>query len=309
MKLAFLIAAHAHPGLLLRLVQRLKSPDCSIFIHIDQGVDIRPFQTAFRAESDVHWVPRIKSRWGTFGQVKASLSLLQTALSTDPDADRFILLSGQDYPLVSPEKMRLFFEAHPTTNFFHFAPMPWKTWGESGGFDRLLRYHFVFGKYDFSYPSDNLPGSRLVHATYRLCQLFLPRTRALPANLTYYGGLNWWNLTRHTASSILDYIEAHPEFTRIFRFTRCSDEIFFQTLLLNAFPELPCVNDDLRCVFWDGRRNQYPAEVILEEFEEIAESGKMFVRKINPDFSAPLLDRIDRELLNHSGSARPAILK
>jgi hypothetical protein len=56
-------------------------------------------------------------------------------------------------------------------------------------------------------------------------------------------------------------------------------------------------NNDLRCVLWDGRRNEYPATMRLEDFQEIAASGKLFARKMDPQSSAPLMDRIDKELL------------
>ena len=75
MKIAFLIAAHKYPELLARLVKRLESPLASIFIHIDKDADIRPFKELLLREGirDVYWVPRVRSPWGTFDQVKASL--------------------------------------------------------------------------------------------------------------------------------------------------------------------------------------------------------------------------------------------
>jgi len=50
-------------------------------------------------------------------------------------------------------------------------------------------------------------------------------------------------------------------------------------------------------VFWDGRRNEHPALMRLEDFDEIQRSGKLFVRKVDPLQSAALLDRIDHDLL------------
>ena len=101
MRIAFLIAAHAYPELLVRLVRKLEGPVGSVYVHVDRDVDIRPFKALFNREgiSSVRLVPRVSSSWGTFGQVRASLSLLGEALRSDKEAGMFMLLSGQDYPL------------------------------------------------------------------------------------------------------------------------------------------------------------------------------------------------------------------
>lgn len=295
MKLAFLIAAHAHPRLLARLVKRLQSPASSIYLHIDRGADIRPFKAAFREAriSEVHWVARVRSAWGSFGQVRASLSLLRQALEGEPRADRFILLSGQDYPLVTPAKMIAFFQEKGETDFFTAHPLPWAEWTGAGGLDRLRRYHFFLGRYSFSYPSEAIPGSRLVRAACKACELLLPRERPLPGDIAFHGGSNWWNLTRRSAETVFGFLHRNASLVRRFRFTKSADEIFFQTALLHSSSRAAVENDDLRYVIWDGRRNESPATLRLEDFDEIAASGKLFARKMHPLYSLPVLDRID----------------
>src|ERR1700751_2946071 len=118
MKIALLLAAHAYPELLVRLIKRLEDPVASIFIHIDKRADIRPFAALLRDRKNrgVHLVPRVRCHWGTFGQVNASLSLLRAALA-DKDATMFILLSGQDYPLLTPKLMAQYFEKNRNVGF------------------------------------------------------------------------------------------------------------------------------------------------------------------------------------------------
>jgi hypothetical protein len=235
----------------------------------------------------------VRSPWGSFGQVRASLSLLGEALEKDPGTERFILLSGQDYPLMTPAKMAAFFQQKAGTDFYTTHPLPWAEWNDSGGLDRLRRYHFCLGRRSFAYPSESLPGSRLVHAAYKACELLLPKERPLPTNITFHGGCNWWSLTRRSATIVFSFLRRNPSFVRRFRFTKFADEIFFQTALLNS-PSRPVVeNDDLRCVIWDGRRNEFPATLRLQDFDEVAASGKLFARKMHPLYSLPLLDRID----------------
>jgi hypothetical protein len=298
MKIAFLIAAHAYPELLVRLIKRLEDPVASIFIHIDKRVDIRPFVALLRDRKsrDVHLVSRVCSPWGTFGQVNASLSLLRAALATDKDATMFILLCGQDYPLLTSNLMAEFFEKNRNSSFMSWVRLPWSNWSGAGGFERLTHFHFFFGGDRVEYPSRGLPAKRRLRLFYSLCRWFLPPVRTLPQNITFYGGTNWWSLTREAAEYIFRFLRENPDYVKIFRYSKSSDEIFFQTILLN-WRDAKLINKDLRCVFWDGRRGDYPAVLVHEDFDEVKNSGTLFARKVHPDYSSALLDRIDAELL------------
>jgi hypothetical protein len=298
MKIAFLIAAHKYPELLVRLVKRLQSPVASIFIHIDKDADIRPFKKLFLRGgiSDVNWVPRVRCHWGTFDQVKASLSLLREALMTDQKAGMYVLLSGQDYPLRTPEFMANFFERNKGVSYVKWARLPWSIWPDAGGFERLTHYHFLIGKQRLEYPCKEIPRARWFRFIYRICGLFLPETRPLPKDLIFYGGLSWWNITRGAAERIFVYLRHNARFRGIFRYTKSSDEIFFQTILMNS-EDVNLDNNDLRCVFWDGRRNEYPAIVRIQDFEEIRNSGMFFTRKVDPRYSLDLMNKIDSEFL------------
>jgi hypothetical protein len=300
MKIAFLIAAHAHPALVARLVERLERPFTSIHLHVDRSVDIRPFQIAL-AGHNVRWAPRKRSRWGTFGQVRASLSLLDSALRDD--ADMFMLISGQDYPLVTPERMQEFFTQHQGTSFITCRPMPWSALEGRGGFERLEHYHFALGNWRLEYPSVHLPGARRLRYLHHLCALALPRVRRLPAGVAFHAGSNWWNLTREAAQFVVEFARHERKLMRAFRFSKSADEIFFQTVLMNSGREWVRQDRDLRGVFWDGRRNEFPAVVRPEEFDELEKLDAFFIRKIHPEYSLALLDRIDRELLS-AGEAR-----
>ena len=298
MKCSFLIAAHAQPALLARLVARLRHPDASIFIHIDKATDIRPFRELFAREgiSDIHWAPRVQSAWGTFGQVRATLSLLREALKRDRESARFVLLSGQDYPIVPSSTIIRFFANQAAVNFISSAPLPRADWIDAGGFDRLRHWHFLMGGWRLEYPSNPVPVARRLLIAHRLCEWLLPPERPLPKNLALHGGGNWWNLTREAVEGVLEYLRTNPSFLPLFRFSRSADEVVFQTILMNSGP-WPIENNDLRSVFWDGRNNEFPAFVTDADFEAIAASGALFVRKIHPTRSSDLLDRIDRELL------------
>jgi hypothetical protein len=228
--------------------------------------------------------------------VRASFSLLDAALRHASNPDRFILISGQDYPLMKPAAMAAFFGQNAGHDYFTHHPLPWDAW-KDGGLDRLQRFHFALGRYSFSYPSENVPPSRMVRAAYAICKQVLPRERALPQGMTLHGGSNWWNLSRRSARGFLDFVHRNPRFVRRFRFTKFPDEILFPTVLLNHSPAPSVINDDLRFTIWDDARRELPATLRLDDFNAIAASGKLFARKMHPEQSLALLDRIDEQLL------------
>ncbi|MBV8417104.1 MAG: hypothetical protein JO251_18020, partial [Verrucomicrobia bacterium] len=235
-------------------------------------------------------------RWGTFGQVNASLSLLRAALATDKEATMFVLISGQDYPLLAPKLMAEYFAKSPHASFLRWARLPWSDWPDAGGFERLTHFHFFLGRDRVEYPSAYLPLKRGLRLFYSLCRWFLPPGRTLPQNMTFYGGTNWWSLSREAAEYIFNFLRKNPDYVKIFRYSKSSDEIFFQTILLN-WGDAHLINNDLRCVFWDGRRGNYPAVLAYEDFDEVKSSGMVFARKVHPTHSLTLMDRIDAELL------------
>jgi hypothetical protein len=55
------------------------------------------------------------------------LSLLRAALATDKDAAMFILLSGQDYPLLNPKLIADYFEKNRNANFMNWGSCPGPT--------------------------------------------------------------------------------------------------------------------------------------------------------------------------------------
>lgn len=308
MNLAFLIAAHAYPPLLGRLVRRLQAPGASVHLHIDSRVDVAPFREAVAGCPAVHWARRVASGWGTFGQVEASLSLVRSALAQQPRPDMLLLLSGQDYPARPVEEMAAYFAQRPGVNFIECARLPWEKWSGDGGLDRLRRYHFTVGRDRMTYPSESLPGSRKLKLLYALCRLALPRSRPLPENIVLYGGANWWNLTPAAAEAVLAYDRAHPALRRACQHSLSSDEIFFQTALMGS-GNWAIENDSRRWLFWDTERNELPGYVRVEHFDEIRASGVFFARKVHPERSLALLDRIDRQVFQVETSGQTEGLK
>lgn len=120
---AFLIIAYNNPKLLARIVNRLKSHNHYIYIHIDYKSDIKAFKAVI-PESDhliyLSGANREKVYWGGLSLIMAEIHLMSVALFSDIKMDYLHLISGQDYPCRSNEDLDKFFEEHKGISFLNF---------------------------------------------------------------------------------------------------------------------------------------------------------------------------------------------
>ena len=123
MTVAYLVAAHDNPAHLQRLIGALSSPSSKCFVHIDRKSDIEKFH-GLRAH-DVHITADRRSvYWADFSPIEATLVLLRAAMADPRRFDRFVLLSGADYPLRSAAAIERFFARNPGKEFIDLVAMP-----------------------------------------------------------------------------------------------------------------------------------------------------------------------------------------
>lgn len=224
MKIAYLILAHNTPKHLQRLITALSSGSSSFFIHLDKKSNIDDFLGI--KGNNVHFTrERVPVFWGDFSIVEATLILLRTALADRCNFDRFVLLSGADYPLRSAAYIEQFFESNPNKEFINLVAMPSEVAGKPTS--RLTTYKLR-------------PGDRTISKVIRkvLMQVgVLPRKRDYKTylgDLAPYGGSAWWALSREACDFILTFVKKEIQVVDFFKNTICSDESFFQTILGNS---------------------------------------------------------------------------
>ena len=277
-KIVYLILAHNSPAHLKRLVMALATPDCACLIHIDARADLAlfgkiaaPHVSLTRERAAVHW--------GDFSQVAATRILMREALASPARYDRFVLLSGVDYPLHPPGYLSAFFTRHARTEFIDLAKMPCAA--SSKPLSRLTDYQ---------------PGparTALAALQRRLRRRFgiAPRQRdyrqAL-GGLQPYAGATWWALTRDACEYIETFIKDHAQFVEFFRNTVCPDEMFIHTILGNS-PFSADVQRDLTYADWSAQ-GASPASLTLDHIDLFhhgrifPDGGEMlFARKFSDD--------------------------
>lgn len=89
-------------------------------------------------------------------------------------------------------------------------------------------------------------------------------------------GAQWWLLGRENAARTLDFVEANPWYLCAFRYSHCSDEMSFQTLLqhLDQRPTRGCPT----AMRWmEGKAS--PETVDVQLHAEFSQGWHLFARK------------------------------
>ncbi|HSM82907.1 MAG TPA: beta-1,6-N-acetylglucosaminyltransferase [Nodosilinea sp.] len=290
MKICYLILAHKYPDQLKRLISRLNEPGNSFFIHINKR-EKEFYQAASEALAEfpnVHFLPRYKIWWGTFGMTKAVIGGIDVIANAGVPYDRVVFISGQDYPIKSNAEIQAFFEKNPDKNYIEFFPLS------------------VANKWTGSVPNPlsidpgNFDVASRIKKTclsFRSRVFFLPVPRKAPFGYVTYGGSFWWNLNRECIEYMAAFLAEKREFERFAKYLYLPDEMFFNTLLANSPLRHTLVSDNLRYIDWEKANPQPPAILMMEDFDALKASPALFARKFDKQRDSQILDKIDNELL------------
>jgi hypothetical protein len=276
MRLAYIVPAHQNPSQVERLLRRLASDGATFVVHVDLRAGEEVFDRTRRLTSDldVRFVDRHVCFWGGFGFVAAALKGIDALVRGSIPFDYAILLSGQDYPLRSPQGIETFFAQSEGRSYMTHRRLPYSAWDPRGGFDRIEKWHLV---------------SR--HALH----LRLLWKRRIPGHLTPFGGEAWWNFSRPVAEYVHEFVAGNRRYVRFFEHVLHPSELFFQTIVMNSPHAEHVVDDHLRYIDW-GRDLSRPKSLGVDDLERIVTSGKLFARKFDAGVDSAILDRLDEHI-------------
>ncbi len=286
MKIAILILIHEFKEQQKILITHL-SKTFDIYVHIDKKskISIDDVKTP-----NVYPYKKYKVYWGSYNQIRATLFLYSKA--NEKKYDRYIFISGSDIPIKSNQQIINFF-TNNEKEYFSFTKLPTPWWNGNGGFERIDYFHTneinrckvsLFEKIATKITkkiNEKLvtPIMKKIHIIRRI------------KKLDYYGGANWMDLTGNCVSQIIDYINSNPNYLRKFKYTRCADEIFFQTIICNFTENLQLENNCLRYVDWETGP-EFPRILRMEDYEKLVSTNSLFARK----FSYKIDENIINEL-------------
>uniref|UniRef100_A0A0D9W3A8 Uncharacterized protein n=1 Tax=Leersia perrieri TaxID=77586 RepID=A0A0D9W3A8_9ORYZ len=271
----------------LRLLRAVYHPRNRYLLHLDAGAggdERAELAAAVRGEKawgnvDVVGEGYAVDRTGS-SVLAATLHGAAVLLRVARDWDWFVSLSSSDYPLVTQDDLLYAFSSVPRElNFIdHTSDLGWK---EHDRFEKLI--------VDPSLYMDR--NSEILPAT---------EPRQMPDAFKIFTGSPWVILSRNFTEHCVHGWDNLPR-TLLMYFANAaySMESYFQTVICNSSEfRNTTVNTDLRYFVWDDPPGLEPLILDESHLDNMVNSIAAFARRFVED--APVLTKIDEELLNHS---------
>ena len=299
MKTAFLISAYTDPAHLCRFIGSLPA-DAQFFVHVDKSVDEAPFRRLLSHDARVHFIERrMRVMWGSFTQVQFQMELIRAALQSGQPFDYLFMLSAQDYPVWSNERIMAHLQAHAGRNYLMGMCLVGRPHAETFEY---TRYRFL-NNYPWRYGTLK---SKFRVALRKLLTPILKKPIDFVADGRHYRlykGSDYFAITRELAAYLLSTYDAGPQLRRYFRNSFAPSETFTHTVAFNSSFADSCILytpheesgirlEDLTPLTYIeyGARIK---ELTEEDYERIVQSDKMLCRKCVTGISDSLLQRID----------------
>ena len=111
--IAIIINVHKNKEQVQRLINRLNHKEIDIYIHIDKKFDVDKFDNAKILKT------RYNIKWGDDSIIKCIISSLKEI--HNKKYSHYILISGQDYPIVSTDKIVNFLHKNKNKEFLEYV--------------------------------------------------------------------------------------------------------------------------------------------------------------------------------------------
>lgn len=300
MKIAYIILAHKNFDQLNRLIDRLSDEDVRFFIHISKTSKWQFYEQSYRAlksKSNCQFVKREKVYWGDFSLVQAILNGIKAVCSHDTNFDFTVILSGQDYPLKSSQKIKSEFEKYRGKQLLEYFTLPYDGWGKKGGMERFQKYHFWFKNNNYRFPPTSSKGV-FFDFLIQIISIFLGEERSLPYNLKPYGGATWSVFSLECIEYISNFVDSKEgkRLKRYFRYTWGSCEMFFQTVIMNSQIAETVIWHYLSYCEFPEEKGGHTRIFTSEDSERLLSTKCLFARKFDMDVDSEILDIIDRSI-------------
>ena len=228
-RIAYLISVYRDAPHVQRLVRALDDGAADFYLHVDKKADARPFLEALPGCTFVNrrWV-----NWGGWQQVGYQEEMLKAALHSGKDYEWLVCLSGQDFPLLSPEGIRRFLAHEPGREWI--AGMNLTRQGSEQQRRKVTRYHLLR-----DVPVRNRWWRDKLIAGFRLLMAVIPRRKRPTVALDgkacdVYFGSDYWALSQDCARYVYRQLCSQRAFRRYFRTAFVPSELCIQTLVFNS---------------------------------------------------------------------------
>lgn len=297
MKHAFLIIAHGNWEQLKILLKQLDSESVDIFMHIDKKVKNPPINELLDCVklSSLKIYQKYKVYWGSFELVESELFLLKNA--NEYNYDYYHLLSGMDLMIKPMRIVKDFFEKNKGYEFIHFDTE--ERMKSDREIQRRTKLYHLFTNYRRRYKYNFLNSFfTFLERISMVLQMFIGVNRNKNYNEVIKYGSQWFSITDNFAKYVIDN---EDKIYSIFRKTKCSDELFMQTLIYNSKykDNLYSKKFDNECIanvrlidISNRGKNGSPYIWKYSDYDELNNSKCLFARKFDINIDKSIVDKI-----------------
>lgn len=286
MKQAILITAYKNYNHLEEIINFFDA-DFNLYIHIDKKSKISKKELHHLLSSKT--VQLVSSKyvvnWGGFNHLQSILYLSEQALK-NPLNSYFHLISGQDYPIKKASYFRSFFD-NKREEHIEFFSIPNSGLNGNGGLERIEYFNF-YDILNAKIPYQNKSIKSIINLQKKL-NFKRPISLKMPK---IYGGSTWWSLSRDCLNYVIEFTKLNAFVLRRFNHTLCSEEFYFQTVIMNSIFSKKVVGNNLRYIDWHARNGSEPAFLDNSDYEKLIKSDAFFARKIGNNHSIGLMNKI-----------------
>ncbi|MDX9864681.1 MAG: beta-1,6-N-acetylglucosaminyltransferase [Anaerolineaceae bacterium] len=296
MKMVYMLLVHTNPDQIVRLVNRLNTPQTRFVIHVSKNCEPDVYETlldALKPYPNIAFAKRTVVKWGNFGIIRALLNCFDMTCSQGYSYDRAYILSGQDYPLQSNTVIQQTLAGFGGQQIMEYFLLPDDIRGHSN--NRWRYYHFWLGKYHLHLPLIHPANVFLMIASW-LTALLLPRKK-IPSEMQLYGGSFWSSFTPQAISYFHNFVLSPQgkKTIQFFKYNLHPAEMFLQTVLMNSPLKDTIANINLHYVKFPPESG-HPVFFTAKDFDELASKDELFARKINSRIDNHILDLLDQKM-------------
>ena len=290
MRHAYMICAHNQFELLEKLILMLDDKNNDIFIHIDKKsgeINEKYFESIVK-HSKIKFTKRIDVVWGNSSQIEAELILLEEA--TQNYHDYYHMLTGQDLPIKSNNDINKFFLENYGKEFVDFDIYGNETYNYK---DRIMYFYLprpknvkLISAYD------------ILQKCFQIIQNILLIDRTKKTSIHFKKGSVYFDVTHDFAQYIIEKMRKDDKYIKAFKYTRCADEVFVQTILFNSEYYKKHSNFQTRYIDWSKHGNS-PEILNMSYLQELKNTSALYARKFSIVDDKELVDNIFRIYPNY----------
>lgn len=274
-KHAYLIIAHNEPEVLKVLISLIDDIRNDIYLFIDSKADIKQFKEIKSNYSKLVFINRLDNRWGSLRQIEVEYLLFKAAYNNGPYI-YYHLISGTDLPIKSQNYIHNFCdEKQKGKEFVGFVQM-----------NETTKRDICFKTQYYHFCSNNFKSKRLKGFLAKVIWkggIKIQRIIRYKRNhrIEIHKGTNWISIT----NEFCRYLIENEDFVmQEFKYTRCCDEMFVQSLLYqsqfykNIYDKENENHSCLRKIDWTRGG---PYTWTINDYDEIIHSDAFFARKFS----------------------------